>query len=382
MARGPVVGKPYLLREINEQAVLDVLRKDGPLSRAAVTSRLALSKSTVSSIVSSLVAQKLITESPARTRRIGRRPILLEINPDAGYVVGADLGATVLRVASADLTGQIRATVQDHTAASGLTPLLDQLQAAMERVIAGTTTSRRKVLAFAIGVPGAVAAGEEIRLCPNLPFLEGVRLRDLLAGRLRVSVLMDNDVNLAAVGEKWRGCAGSVRNFAYVAVGTGVGMGIVLGGELYRGSTGYAGEIGYLSLPSDGAYVPLERLIGGPAIARRGREASSLESSEAVFAAAARGEPAAVNIVRDVAKTIAWAIACVNVSLDLQLVAIGGGVGGNVDLLLPHVRDHLKQMVPFAPDVLPSALHGQATLLGAVAVALRRGRALAGGGRR
>jgi predicted NBD/HSP70 family sugar kinase len=382
MVRAPVVGKPYLLREINEQAVLDVLRKHGPLSRTALTARLALSKSTVSSVAAALVARRLVKERPARTRRIGRRPILLEINPDAGYVVGADLGATLLRVASADLTGQIRTTVQDRTAAAGLETLLAQVETMVERVAADTTVRRRKSLAFAVGVPGAVAGGEEIRLCPNLPFLEGVRLRERLATRLRIPVLMDNDVNFAAVGEKWRGRAGDVHNFASIAIGTGVGMGLIINGELYRGTTGFAGEIGYLPLPMNGTYVPVERLIAGPAIARRGRERSSLSSSEAVFAAAARGDARALGIVREVAKAVAWTIACVNVSLDLKLVVIGGGVGGNVDLLLPQIREHLRQMVPFAPEVAPSALHGRAALYGAVAVALRSGRALAGGGRR
>jgi predicted NBD/HSP70 family sugar kinase len=382
MVRGPVVGKPYLLREINEQAVLDALRKHGPLSRAALTSRLALSKSTVSSVVASLIAHNLVNETPARTRRIGRRPILLEINPDAGYVVGADLGASTLRMASADLTGQMRASLQEPTKAAGLPALLTQLELALARVVADGGLPRRKVLGFAIGVPGAVAAGEEIRLCPNLPFLEGVRLRKQLERRLRIPVVVDNDVNLAAVGEKWRGCAADVRNFAYIAIGTGVGMGVVLDGELYRGSSGFAGEVGYLPLPVDGTYVPVERMITGPAIARCGQERSALPSSEAVFEAAARGDPAADGIVQDVARTVAWAIACVNTCLDLQLVVLGGGVGGNVSLLLPRVRDQLARMVPFIPGVAPSALRGQAALYGAVAVALRAGRARARGGRR
>lgn len=381
MGRAPVVGKPYLLREINEQAVLDVLRKRGPLSRTALTSHLALSKSTVSAVVGGLIAHNLITETPAQTPRIGRRPRLLEINPDAGYVLGADLGATTVRMAAADLSGEIRATAQEPTTHAGLGDLLAQLAGMVRRITAEVGIPRGKVLTFALGVPGAVGNGA-IRLCPNLPFLEGVHFRGHLTRRVRIPVIMDNDVNFAAVGEKWRGCAAGVRNFAYVAVGTGVGMGLILGDELYRGTRGYAGEIGYLPIHRNGGTVAVERLIGGPGIARAARVRAPRgqaprASPEAVFADARRGDPKALALVDEVAAILAWTIACVNVTADLDLVVLGGGVGGNADLLLPRVRAKLTTMAPFAPHLAPSALQGRAALFGAVAVALRAGRASA-----
>jgi predicted NBD/HSP70 family sugar kinase len=258
--------------------------------------------------------------------------------------------------------------------------LIEQMHA---RALAGARVARGRVMALGIGVPGAVdARGQQIHLCVNLPYLNGVRLRDILARRLRVAVVMDNDVNLAAVGEKWRGRAAAVPDFAYLALGTGVGMGIVLGGELYRGSSGYAGEVGYLPVPAGGTHLPVETLLGSAGIAALARERTSHGTPEALFAAARAGDPRARAVVDQVAWLAAWAIACVNATLDLSLVVLGGGVGQNSDLLLEPVREHLQRLVPFAPEVAPSALAGDATLLGAVAVALRAGRALAARGQR
>ncbi len=383
MATPPVVGRPFLLRMLNEQAVLETLRKNGPLTRSVLTARLNLSKSTVSSIVHSLLAQRLVTERRAARAGVGRRPRAVALNPDAGYVAGVDLGATRIRLAVADLTGQIRERVHAPTPSAGLDALLRTIEHLYARALDGARVPRRRVMAVGIGVPGAVdAGGQEIRLCVNVPYLNGVRLREVLARRLRVAVVMDNDVNLAAVGEKWRGRAAAVPHFAYLAVGTGVGMGIVIGGELYRGATGYAGEVGYLPVPAGGAHVPVETFLGGPGIAALARERTPYRTPEDVFAAARAGDPQAGEVVDQVARLLAWTISCVNAALDLSLVVLGGGVGQNADLLLDPVRAHLRRLVPFAPEVAPSALSGEATLLGAVAVALRAGRALAAGGRR
>ncbi|MDR7401190.1 MAG: ROK family transcriptional regulator [Armatimonadota bacterium] len=383
METPPVVGRPFLLRALNEQAVLEALRKNGPLTRTALTSRLHLSKSTVSAIVHSLLAQRLVTEHRAARAGVGRRPRQVALNPDAGYVVGVDLGATRARLAVADLSGQVRARRESSTPQTSLDDLLRTLDRMYARALADARVPRRRVTALGIGVPGAVdAAGEVVRLCVNVPYLNGAELRQALQNRLRVAVVMDNDVNLAAVGEKWRGRAGAVPNFAYLAVGTGVGMGIVLGGELYRGATGYAGEVGYLPVPAGGTHAPVETFLGGPGVARLARERADRATPEDLFAAARAGDPRARRVVDQVARLLAWTIACVNATLDLSLIVLGGGIGQNADLLLAPVREHLQTLVPFAPEVAPSALAGEASLLGAVAVALRAGRALAAGGRR
>lgn len=376
-----VVGRLALLRAMNAQAVLDALRTHGPASQAALARRLRLSKSTVSAVAARLLAQGLVRQSPVPRSRVGRRPTLLELNPEAGFVVGIDLGATYIRVATADACGGIRSRIRERTARTSLDALLEQIVRLVGQAAGQAGIRPGKLLAVGIGVPGAVSDGR-IRLVPNLPFLEGVPLRSLLVRRLRRSVVMENDVNLAAVGERWRGRAHGTGDFAYIAIGTGLGMGVVLGGAVYRGFRGYAGEIGTIPLPSRNGYVPVESLVTGPAIARRAREYGQELEAEAVFREARAGASWASRIVDEVAGTLAWTIACVNATLDLRLVVLGGGVLADADLLVPRVRSSLAALVPFAPEVVPSALGGEATLLGALATALEVGRAKLEGPRR
>lgn len=395
-----MTGQPPLLRRLNEGAILEALRKHGPLSRAALARRLRLSKSTVSEIVTDLLRRGLVHEA-ARERPgpSGRTAMLLDITPEAGFVCGIDIGGTFARAAVADLKGRIRARLGEEVSRSSLTDLEEQVVSLAHRALAQAGIRPTRLLAAGIGVPGAVAPESgAVTLCPNLPFLEGVALADRLQPLLGCEVLVENDVNLGAIGEKWRGCAANVPNFAYMAVGTGVGMGVVLNGDLYRGARGFAGEVGYLPVPSDQGTRPLEHVIGGRAIAQRyvqllhqsrGAEAGRRSSVDAgseladpgsamtarhVFDAARRGDPVAMTVVYQVAAAMAWAIASVTTTLDLSLVVIGGGVGQNADLLLEPVANQVASLVPFVPEIRVSALGGDANLYGAIAAALRVGR--------
>ncbi|MEW6047907.1 MAG: ROK family transcriptional regulator, partial [Bacillota bacterium] len=264
------VGQPPLLRRLNETAVLEALRKSGPMSRAELSRQLSLSKSTISQVVAELLRRGLVREvATERPRRAGRTATLLDIAPEAGFVAGADIGGTLVRVAVADLKGETRARLSASTAREGLAALVDQLADMVHQAMAQAGTAPGRLLAAGVGVPGAVdTATGAVRLCPNLSFLDGVTLGSLLEERLRCGVVVDNDVNLGAIGEKWRGCADRATNFAYMAVGTGVGMGVVLDAALYRGTHGFAGEVGYLPVPVGEGHRQLEEIVAGPAIAR------------------------------------------------------------------------------------------------------------------
>lgn len=382
MEGAPVnVGQPPLLRRLNESAVLEAIRKHGPMSRARLARQLSLSKSTVSEIVGTLLERRLVREvSRERPGPAGRHATLLDIVPEAGFVAGVDCGGTLVRAAVADLKGAVRARRSDLTAHESLPALVDQLATEVARAAAQAGAQAERLLAVAVGVPGAVrAADSAIQLCPNVPFLEGVNLAELLQQRLHCPVVVDNDVNLGAVGEKWRGCAANFTDFAYLAVGTGVGMGVILNGSLYRGSHGFAGEVGYLPVPGPGGPTPLEQVVGGNAIVREflrrqpGPTPPGVREARDVFERALAGDPAALAVTQEVAFALAWAIASVAAVLDLPLVVLGGGVGLN-PALLPRVRELLHELVPVPPEVRPSVLGGDASLLGAIAVALRQGR--------
>jgi predicted NBD/HSP70 family sugar kinase len=197
---------------------------------------------------------------------------------------------------------------------------------------------------------------------------------------LGTNIAFENDVNLAAVGEQWRGLGKEVANFVFLHVGTGVGMGLVLGGELYRGTTGMAGEIGYLPLATADPHDPANRRRGAleGAAAATGVVTAAKRlgmrpplTAKKIFAAARRGDRTAMEVVRLEAERIALAIAAIVPVVDPELVILGGGIGGNGDLLLDPVERELAVLSPFRPRIEISGLGEAATLQGAVAMALQ-----------
>ena len=197
---------------------------------------------------------------------------------------------------------------------------------------------------------------------------------------LGTKIAFENDVNLAALGEQWHGIGKGVDNFVYLHLGTGVGMGLVLNGELYRGSGGAAGEVGYLPLagtdlrdPSSRRRGPLDAAgsaAGVVATARRLGMTPPLTAKK-VFTEARKGDAKAKRVVRTEAARIALAIAAISSVLDPELVILGGGIGGNGDLLLEPVEQELRELSPFRPRIEVSTLGEEATLHGSVSMALQ-----------
>jgi predicted NBD/HSP70 family sugar kinase len=213
-------------------------------------------------------------------------------------------------------------------------------------------------------------------LSPNLAGLASVSLRDELASRLGHPVVLDNDVTAAAVGERSVGSARGCDDFVFIAVGTGIGMGIVSGGRLLRGAHGAAGEIGYLPLGTDpfdtanqhrGA---LEEAAAGEKVAARFRAATGTSiSPREVFDLAARGVPEALTVVAEHARYLALAITAITAVLDPALVVLGGGVGSRPELLGP-VRASLAELGKAPVEVRTTALGNRASVLGALNLAL------------
>jgi predicted NBD/HSP70 family sugar kinase len=376
---------PRFLRRLSEQAVLETIMRDGPISRAEIARRTGLSKPTVSSVVARLVSDRLVSEIGRRTGNPGRAAVLYEVDPGARLVVGIDLGGTKVRAAVADLQGEFLAEIREPTDRYGGKRLLTQVATLARRVIATADADRTRLSAIGLATPGVTdPATGRIRLAPNLPWLHRIDLRSGLATELGVPVVLDNDVNLAAVGERWHGLARGVSTFAFIAVGTGVGMGLVLDGELFTGARGAAGEIAYLPLSAD-PFDPAHRARGafedetsGSTIAAAARAHAEWRgavptSAEEVFSRAAEGDQAAAEIIAHEARALAMGIAAVCAVIDPELIVLGGGIGSNPHLL-GTVRDALGRLLPGPPPVERSALGNAAPLHGAVAVALRLAR--------
>jgi predicted NBD/HSP70 family sugar kinase len=228
-----------------------------------------------------------------------------------------------------------------------------------------------------LGIPGVVErSSETLRLTtPHIPGLEGRAFAEDVRERVGLPVTLDNDINLAAVGERWAGVARGVDDFAFLSVGTGTGVGLVLGGELHRGTHGAAGEIDWALSGSGDDLDPSAEGVGAIAagVSWPGVTDGATPPYDArdIFTAARRGDSLAQTIVELVARRIAANIAPVAAVADPELVVLGGGLGMNGDLLLEPVRGLLREWLPYPPRVEISSLGESAVLMGAVATGLQ-----------
>ena len=374
MAQGPAI--PPLLKDLNERTVLDTIRSGTPISRAEISRRAGISKPTVSLALRSLVGAGLVREAEHEPGGPSYGAVFFEPVPEAALMLGFDLGVHFLRGAVCDLTGAVRAREDVELHTPGAETALDTIPALRESLLATAGLTDQPVDGVVVGVPGVVLAGGGIALATNVPGLEGRDFADELARRLDLPVTIENDINLAALGEQWLGIARGVADFVFISVGTGLGAGLVLRGELHRGHNGAAGELDYAlgSLgpeldPCAGAVVALaEGLRADRAVD------SSLDApfdARGLFAAARVGDELGRSVVAETARRIALHVAPIAGVADVGLVVLGGGIGANGDLLLEPVRGLLREWLPYPPRVEVSSLGDGAALMGALSVGLR-----------
>jgi predicted NBD/HSP70 family sugar kinase len=370
-----------LLRAINERTVLECIRQIGPASRAQIARVSGVSKPTVSQALSVLEKARLVREAGRSSGGKGPTAVLYELNPSAGHVVGIDVGREGVRAAVTDLAGTIAARTDEPARLSSAKVLIAQLGRVARDVATDAGLRWRDVTVACIGSPGVFADDEyHPTLAYNLPGWSRAGLLDAVRAELGTHVLFENDVNLGALGERRFGLGRGVEDFVYLHVGTGVGMGIVIDGQVYRGANGAAGEVGYLPLaisdPHDRDYRrrgPLESAIGAASVVKSARDAGLRRSgltAEQVVDAARRGDARAQGVVRELGARIGLALAAIVSVLDPALVILGGGIGRNGDLLLEPIQSELASLAPVHPSVVVSQLGEDAELLGAVSMAL------------
>lgn len=378
-----------VLRVMNERAVFERIRQLGPVSRPQLAEATGLSKPTISLALANLERSGLVRDVGLRTGNAGRAALLYEMRPDAGWVIGVDVGRAWLRLALANLAGEVVQRREERAHSRAAHTLVAQIGELVGGLAAGAGLSYGDITYTVIGSPGVFAQNSSrMQLAPNLPGWNrpGVieALRDTLGSRFTV----DNDINLAALGEQAYGRGKGISNFVFVSVGTGIGMGIVIDGRLYRGSRGAAGEISFLPLgeidpstatPGERRRGLLESAAsadGVVAIARRLGMPGRLNAKQ-IFEAARRGDATAQAVVRVEVEQLARAVAAIASVLDPELVVFGGGVGRNGDLLIAPLEERLRELLGLEPPALVvSALGDDAVVLGALATALAMGRDL------
>lgn len=373
-------GTPSLLRAINERTVLEFVRQVGPVSRAQIARDSDLSKPTVSQALAALLESGLVREAGRSSGRRGPAAVLYELNPRAGWVVGLDVGRDFVRAAIANLAGEIVARRDERARVRSRRQLISQIGEIAHGVAAEAGVRWKQVTFAAVGSPGVFdPVTGQVALAHALPGWGRTGLVEAVQEELGTKVGFENDVNLAALGEQWKGLGKDVSNFVYLHVGTGVGAGLVLNGELFRGHTGSAGEVGYLPIggnprdPELRRHGALDTDAGAAGVVATARKLGMKPplSARSIFAAARRGDRSARRVVAIEGERIAVAIAAIVPVIDPELVLLGGGIGRNGDLLLDPVVRALRELSPFAVRLEVSPLGEEAVVFGAVWMALQ-----------
>ncbi len=373
------------MRRLNRSSILDLVRQASPISPTEISTRLNLSLPTVMRILEELAHQELVVRLEEQQYSGGRPRSLVAFNGTSHAVIGLDLGGTKMYGTVADLCGTVHAEIYRASIPSSPEENLHLTIEMIEELLQVPRNEGQKVLGIGIGAPGVTLFEEGVvTWAPSLGWRD-LPLRDLLAQRFGLQVVVENDVNLAALGEYGFGVAKGASSLVCLAVGTGIGSGIVLERRIYRGYHQSAGEVGYL-LPSKDAlgkrydqFGALESLASGSGVVWRAQELiRSLNlpietqnlTAEMVFDMARQGEAWAQSIVDETVDYLALVIAAISVVLDPEVIVLGGGVSRSADILVEPILSRLQGCLPAPVRLVVSDLGYRAAVMGAIMLVL------------
>ncbi|MGY0057636.1 ROK family transcriptional regulator [Streptomyces sp. LZ34] len=374
-------GSQSSLHRANLERVVRAVRMAGSLTQAEIARTTGLSAATVSNIVRELKDGGTVEVTP--TSAGGRRARSVSLSGDAGIVVGVDFGHTHLRVAIGNLAHQVLAEESepldvDASASQGL----DRAEHLVSRLIAATGISQEKVVGVGLGVPAPIDVETgTLGSTAILPGWAGTNPRDDLAQRLGVPVHVDNDANLGALGELVWGAGRGVADLAYIKVADGVGAGLVISGQIYRGPGGTAGEIGHITLDESGPVCRCGNRGCLETFAAARYVLPLLYSShgadltvERMVQLARDGDPGCRRVIADVGRHIGSGVANLCNLINPSRVVLGGHLAEAGELVLGPIRESVaRYAIPSAArrlSVMPGALGGRAEVLGALALVL------------
>jgi glucokinase-like ROK family protein len=386
-------GDQALVREINLSIVFNELWTGAPLSRAQLANVTGLNKTTVSSLVHELLTNGFVREAGQRSSHGGRPSTLIELNPRAGCMIGVEIGVDFV---SAILTN-FRAEIEWRHFES--TELGQDCQRTTKRVISiiqdAVHTAERlglSLLGIGVGVPGLIDVGSGVVLfAPNLEWRD-VPLRDILAESFPFPILVDNDANLSALGEYYFGAARGIGTFIHIAIGVGLGGGIFLAGQPYRGVGGFAGEFGHMIVQDGGPLCKCgntgcwETLVSNLAVVKRAQAAIEAHPHSRIFElaygqtdrvtisivinAAEEGDETALEVLHQTGYYLGLGIANLANAFNPEMIVLGGGLSRAYPYLLPTAEKIVAERVIAKPakatPVVASAYGQDACVLGAV----------------
>ena len=374
-----------LMRRLNSSAVLDLIREQSPIAQSQISDQLNISIPTVVRISEELIEKDLVHWSGDTQSSGGRPRRLLEFNYRGYAVIGLDLGGTRLFGTIADLSGQIQAERYMSCQENDPEACLDQVNRLIGELLSTPRPDDQKVLGIGVGAPGVTYYEEGIvSWAPSLGWRD-LPLRELISQRYQLPVIVENDVNLVALGEYSFGAGKGASSLACITVGTGIGAGIVFDRLIYRGHNHSAGEIGYLPIDLNclgqkyESFGALESLASGLGIEKRATKifkdsgwsipAEGLDA-ENIFQAGRDGKEWAQKLVDETIDYLSMAIAAVSITIDPEIIVLGGGVTKSADLLIPRILDRLDGVIPVRPNLVASDLGSRAAVMGAISLVL------------
>ena len=345
-----------------EYSALETLREHAPLSRSDLARRLGISKPTASDTIEGLLKRDLVFELGYGRSAGGRRPIMLDLNNRASFVVGIDLGGSNVRVCLADFRGQVVAMTREHTRASSAGALAGQIDELVDRLAAANRIARSKLEHACLASPGVWDENAGVvRYSPNLPVLEDRAFATDLAERLRMPVQFENDVNAAVIGECHSGAYPSSTTMVFLAIGTGLGAGVLVGGRVLAGPHHRAGEVGYFRV----GHGTLEEILTGSGLSRAHAEAGGNGTSESAITEALTGREPGASVVHAFLQTLAKTISGIALLLDPDYVVLGGGLGIALEPFVHDLHTLIAAQHPFPVDLRVTSLGDDAALIGA-----------------
>ncbi len=331
------LGNRDLIRAINRSTVLTIIKNHGPIARAEIARQTGLSPATVSAISAELILQNLVVEKETGDSKSGRPPILLVINPHGGFVIGIKLTETQAIAAMTDLEAVVIAKqiepILDHAPAS----VVKSLTNLIARLISESGIFKKQLLGVGLGMAGIIDARRGLLRESPIYHWHDVPLREMLQKQLKTLVYIDNDVNTLTQAEKWFGSGQVANNFITVTIGRGVGMGIVVNGQFYRGAGGGAGELGHTVVDPDGPMCEcgkrgcLETFVGDLGLLNQAAEAwkrgdisAEAHTPEELVALANAGDMGAIEIFRKAGEILGRSVANLANVLNPERIIISG----------------------------------------------------------
>lgn len=379
------IGKPEVMGNMNKNTILRLLRNEGPLSRADIARKLDISFPSISSNVKVLIEAGLVLEigEGEGNNGLGRKSTLLSFNANKGHVIGVDAGRSQVRAMCSDLLGNPISTVnKDCSNSNNGEYMYDQIRNTIHEVIQSSGIDVDTLECICIGIPGIwdEAKGKN-RLAPFIDSWEDIKVHERIEAEFKTKVIVDNGVNLGAIGEKWKGSAAGYKDVVYINYGVGIGSGIILNDELYRGRNNAAGEIGYMTL--DKFYLrrvfqeegALEELISGASLSDRMKSFSDNKKDyymEEILKMAELSDPYAKKIIGETVVYLSMAIVNILSVINPEIVVLSGRVGKAIgQKYREQILDIIAAHVPYVPELTISKMGDKENVIGAIGVGIR-----------